>query len=367
MAFSDLFPKPIVLPWVRGRELSGLHWGSYSFSPQKEIYKSWIHALSFVSWQGTVLKSKDNILNSLKNGRWILNTDGFFLSSSEQFTIKFTANGNTGFSNTTFSSRPYGPNDFRVVANNIYITQVGTATATVTQTGGGGSNLTSASTAIGNLGRVIDWNGSALSGTATKVFGGGAICCVNNSSYTSQSEADLPKILNALHLKGTTSSNYLLALALAPTRPLASTPVLVSECSTTELVTLGGRSVRTQHSHRRVWEVELLLDGFVDVRSYFGENRGGGGDYYESENQPFNAVEMYDRFLDAASDGVTLYVDRDLYGSRFTRLQNQAFGGIPNEICGKIVGATSLRFDTQNGLARRYPVTLQIAEEDPYL
>lgn len=128
-----------------------------------------------------------------------------------------------------------------------------------------------------------------------------------------------------------------------PSRPLSTIPTLEEQMQVSDRVTLGGVSYRLQHSHRRIWSVDLLLDGPLDGNS--------------------RTLRDFGRFLDLCELGITLWLDRTMGQSE--RLNAACYPGMPNIITGRLVGASSTRFAPQSGLSRRYPITLQIAEVAP--
>ena len=153
--------------------------------------------------------------------------------------------------------------------------------------------------------------------------------------------------------------------ALYPSRPLAAPPKLIEESTATDLVTIGGASYTCRHSVRRVWEVELLLDGAVDV--WARNQMQNGGPRSDISYGYTDAIAFYDLFLRQVEigGGCTFYLDADDIGCRYVRPRPYYLGGYPSEICGRLVGATSIALTAQRGLNRRYPITLRIAEQEP--
>ena len=117
-----------------------------------------------------------------------------------------------------------------------------------------------------------------------------------------------------------------------------------------------------QHSRRTTWQVELLLDGAIDSRLQNNLFVSGG-----TAMGVLDPISTWDTFLKWAEAGVSLWVDRALGPGKFIRPANSVmFPGIPNLISGQLVDASQMRLAYDDGLTRRYKVTLIIAEEDPY-
>lgn len=147
-----------------------------------------------------------------------------------------------------------------------------------------------------------------------------------------------------------------------PSRPLASPPVMIERCTSVDHVTIGGRTYHMQHSRRTTWQVDLLLDGALDSR-LDGNHFVSGG----TASGVLDPISTWDIFLKWAEAGVSVWVDRALGPGKFIRPCNSVmFPGIPNLISGQLIDASQLRLAYDDGLARRYKVTLTIAEEDPY-
>lgn len=142
-----------------------------------------------------------------------------------------------------------------------------------------------------------------------------------------------------------------------PSRPLASPPTLIERCTAVDHVTIGGRSYHMQHSRRKTWQVELLLDGASD----------GGLISDGKQDGILDPLTTWDTFLKWAEVGVTLWIDRALGPGAFTRPRCYPYlPGMPNRIAGQLLDASQLRLAYDDGIARRYRVTLVIAEEVPY-
>ena len=153
------------------------------------------------------------------------------------------------------------------------------------------------------------------------------------------------------------AANQIRFIGYAPSRPLRSTPVLVEEERVNQLVSLSGRSYRRSYSRRRIYEVNLLLDGAKAPPISTGYDPG-------------HPMDTWHDFLKWADAGVTLWIDRD-WPSLFWRPDRAIVcPGMPNEISGALLEASSLRFAPRDGIPDAYEVTLLIADETgcvPYI
>lgn len=173
-----------------------------------------------------------------------------------------------------------------------------------------------------------------------------------------------PSLLPILRAKGTKGCECRIMhlVGYQPSRPLASPPVMIERCTSVDHVTIGGRTYHMQHSRRTTWQVELLLDGAIDSRLQNNLFVSGG-----TAMGVLDPISTWDTFLEWAEAGVSLWVDRALGPGKFIRPANSVmFPGIPNLISGQLVDASQMRLAYDDGLTRRYKVTLTIAEEDPY-
>lgn len=170
---------------------------------------------------------------------------------------------------------------------------------------------------------------------------------------------------------------HYLPIGFFPSRPLPKSPELVESITSIDHVTIGGRTYHSQHSKRRLWNCELLLDGGVDclknqnwypdptLNTYFsGLDQLSDGTI---TGRGLDAVTGFDLFLKHAEKGVTLWVDRWCGAGKHVRPNYAvAFPGVPNVISGQLVNCSQVKLAYSDGLNRRYKVTLTIAEEDPF-
>lgn len=171
-------------------------------------------------------------------------------------------------------------------------------------------------------------------------------------------EVYLPEVLpvyRAFARKG--GEPDVMLIGYQPSRPLASPPTLIERCTAVDHVTVGGRSYHMQHSRRKTWQIDLLLDGASDS----GLITDGGPDGI------LDPLTTWNDFLKWAEVGVTIWIDRALGPGAFTRPRCYPyFPGMPNRIMGQLLDASQLRLTYDDGIARRYKVSLVIAEEDPW-
>lgn len=146
-------------------------------------------------------------------------------------------------------------------------------------------------------------------------------------------------------------SYHYLSAAIYGTRPLARAPIAVDSVQGGVQVSLGGKTYRTTYGQRRLWQLDLLLNGPLDVlyNSYYADMR-----------------TRWPLFLRLAEKGCTCYMDRASWTQSGT-LSGTAgpYYGSPYRICGQLVDATNVRWSTNNGRQARWEVLITIAEQEP--
>lgn len=147
------------------------------------------------------------------------------------------------------------------------------------------------------------------------------------------------------------SNARVMPIGFAPRRPLRRPPTLIEERKVDQLVSLSGHSYRSSYCPRRIYEIELELDGSLpattkkafmdDPRTYWG------------------------RFVEAADAGVTLYIDRQMPMSFWRPRGSMVCADMPNMISGMLLDASAVRVSASsgNGIEYAYEVTIQIADE----
>lgn len=201
-------------------------------------------------------------------------------------------------------------------------------------------------------------------------------CCLingfSNNVDIAYSEDDCNN-LAIIRAKSLLSTTFL-PIGFFPSRPLPSAPELVESITSIDHVTIGGRTYHAQHSQRKLWNCEILLDGGLDCvpfELYKWVDSGGRGWQQLSDGttlgRGLDAVTGFDLFLKHAEKGVTLWVDRWCGAGKHIRPNySVAFPGVPNMISGQLINCSQVKLAYSNGLNRRYKVTLTIAEEDPF-
>lgn len=158
---------------------------------------------------------------------------------------------------------------------------------------------------------------------------------------------------------GLTTINVPVWECIAPKRELLSDPTCVDVVDGGTVATLSGISYRTQHSQRRQWVLELLLDGPLD----------------EAGSNIYPDVRRYwQRFLRRAELGVTAWLGTSTWSnyddppnSMIYRIgYGHPYAGCPNVISGAITDCTQVRWQAgaDNKMARMQ-VTMTIAEVTP--
>ena len=158
---------------------------------------------------------------------------------------------------------------------------------------------------------------------------------------------------------GLTTVNVPVWECIAPKRELLSDPTCVDVVDGGTVATLSGISYRTQHSQRRQWVLELLLDGPLDQ---------AGSNIYPDVRR------YWQRFLKMAELGVTAWLDTSNWSNyvvppnnmNYSIAYGRPYAGCPEVISGAITDCTQVRWSAgaDNKMARMQ-VTLTIAEVTP--
>lgn len=148
----------------------------------------------------------------------------------------------------------------------------------------------------------------------------------------------------------TYSSNYMVTTAsIYGNRLLAKSPTAIDSVEGGVVVSMNGKTYRTSYGQRRLWQIDLLLNGPLDtlVNSYYPDMRA-----------------RWPQFLRLAELGCTLYMHRTswTYSGNLNTVANP-FYGQPYKICGQLVDATNLRWTSQSSRAARWEVSITIAEQ----
>lgn len=374
MGWYTAFPRPVVFPWVDLRSLSGETFSGWSVISNAGIYKSYWHAAALTNSNnagGSPYRPSNAVISALTNGEYGFDLDGAYLRSTSSFTwapvsgyaqTRYTAE--LPFTSVTSARNNNGFYEIRSTTPGI---RYGTDTTTRTFAIVNGTTYGSSSQ---------QWYLPALTRDVmpatrplTPLFSYDTPVSGTPSGTSSYSPA--AEIIEATGMSGCfyTPTAYLpdkmWLPALYPSRPVASPPRVVYESKATDLVTVGGMSYTCRHSTRRVWEVELLLDGVVECFGNTTYQTGGGNS--DRITQFCDGIEFYNKFLRQVEigGGCTLYLDADDIGCRYTRPKPYFLAGYPSEISGRLVGATSVALSPSQGLNRRYTVNLRIAEQEP--
>lgn len=145
------------------------------------------------------------------------------------------------------------------------------------------------------------------------------------------------------------SNRMITTASIYGNRLLAKTPTCIDSVEGGVVVSMNGKTYRTTYGQRRLWQIDLLLNGALDtlVNSYYPDVR-----------------TRWQTFLRLAELGVTLYMKRDSWTSSGNIASTgYPFYGTPYKICGQLVDATNLRWTSQSGRAARFEVTVTIAEQ----
>lgn len=146
-------------------------------------------------------------------------------------------------------------------------------------------------------------------------------------------------------------SYHYLDAAIYSSRPLARAPIAVDSAQGGVQVSMAGKTYRTTYGQRRLWQIDLLLNGPLDVLINSG--------YPDMRTR-------WQKFLRLAELGVTLYNDRSYWTSSGNLSSTSGpFYGTPYRICGQLVDATNVRWAASNGRQARWEVSVTIAEQDP--
>lgn len=374
MAFWNAFPRPVLYPWVDLRRLAGGSYGPWTVAAGAGVYKSYWHAAPYQAARTAGVspyRYTQNLIAAVPGGVYGFDRDGPFLRGTSSFTwaTPYTSPREVAMlpaSSTTITARRTIDGFYEIRSLNPQIRE-GSYTDVYLRGVVDGVSYTSDP----NLWYLPALTREEIPSTKPLTALFSLNSAISGLPYSTVGLSPNATIVEATGIQGAFNTpsgnqpNVMWLPALYPSRPLAAPPKLVEESTATDLVTIGGASYTCRHSIRRVWEVELLLDGAVDVWS--GAQEQVGGPNSRAFNYPTDAFSFYDLFLRQVEigGGCTLYLDADDIGCRYVRPRPYYLGGYPAEICGRLVGATSLALSAPRGLNRRYPITLRIAEQEP--
>lgn len=152
---------------------------------------------------------------------------------------------------------------------------------------------------------------------------------------------------------GRSGSYQVTTASIYGSRLLARAPIAIDSVEGGVAVSMGGKTYRTTYGQRRLWQIDLLLNGPQDM-------------YRESAYADMRT--RWPLFLQLAELGCTLYMSRASGAWTNTGTQTSRstpFYGTPYRITGQLVDATQVRWATPSGRQARWEVTVTIAEQEP--
>lgn len=397
MTYKDQFPLPILAPWVDLTPLKGTTVANVSISDSyARSYRSVLHL-------GTIRTVTDPI--GITGGRWDIDAGGPVYSYPAKAVIyPCVSSASPSYTSTmwgtfrggeTYSAISKGRIYNRWIDPSVIASTYGTMHVTRMDTLSTSTDITVSESYPAQLCIRSEDIGPYIFGqycynstnsqnaySPFKVSRGWMrqYCIIRrvNTGFAyefTDAQLEVIPIMKALPIYRTSTGSYTekdtasyVPICYAPSRPLPSAPTLIESCTSVDHVTIGGRTYHMQHSKRKLWSCEILLDGCLDPET--GSNpsliHGPLGDGLIPSGG-LDAITGWDRFMHFAEKGVTLWVD-DLCGAglHVRPRYSVAFPGVPNVISGQLVGVSQMRLVEENGLNRRFSVTLTIAEENPY-
>lgn len=396
MTYKNTFPLPILMPWVDLSSLAGQTVGGVTISAsQGRAYRS-------VLYLGTIQTTADPI--GITGGRWDIDAGGPVYSYPCKTAIYPCVAYNTPSSTSTMWGTFRGGDGFlaqnkgrvycRWINPSVITDFYSSFVVTVYTSSSASESRTVSVNDLSCLTVRSDDIGPSIFGTSmyetTNTTTGRVpfhytrgmmrkypvIRRVNTSYGNEFTDAQLEVIpvTKALPIYRTGTSAYqtrdnasYIPLCYAPSRPLPSAPTLIESCTSVDHVTVGGRTYHMQHSKRKLWSCEILLDGCLDPTTGYDNTIAGPLGDGILPSGGLDAITGWDRFMHFAEKGVTLWVDDQCGpGDHVRPRYSVAFPGSPNVISGQLVGVSQMRLVEEHGLNRRFSVTLTIAEERPY-
>lgn len=380
--YNDPLPQPLLVPWVDLTGISSLGGVTIPANSQK-LYRSVFHA-------GMIYPLETRTTDLISLGDWSITTSGPV--------FKFTGTRSIAYTTPLgMEGRPVFTAPLSISTNQVFWVNTGIINNNYGTFIIGGNSYASPQSFSdiclnsNEISSVQLFDNSFVQyirrGSVFLRFGADALtqrdqmgraCALNSStkSFTysySQSECDILSIIPLLSW----DIYHYLPIGFFPSRPLPKAPELIESITSIDHVTIGGRTYHSQHSRRKLWNCEILLDGGIDClknQNWYPDPTKN--QYFSGLDQlsdgiipgrGLDAVTGFDLFLKHAEKGVTLWVDRWCGAGKHIRPNYAvAFPGVPNVISGQLVNCSQVKLVYSDGLNRRYKVTLTIAEEDPY-